>query len=51
MKKVIASKTFKTDWFAKAAREASISDTDLCKAIELAKENGVLVEICHGKQV
>lgn len=125
MKKVIASRTFKTDWFAKAARKAGISDTDLCKAIaqvqlgqcddlgggvfkkrlqknlyrsiiiakggkhwiysflfakkdrsniteeelkgfrelagiytritqeeiELAKENGVLVEICHGKQV
>ncbi len=29
----IKPRTFKTEWFAKAAREVEISDADLCKAI------------------
>ena len=29
-----ASRTFKTAWFAKAARKARIADADLCAAIE-----------------
>jgi hypothetical protein len=34
MKEAIAARTFKTEWFAKAAKKADISDADLCKAIE-----------------
>lgn len=30
----ITPRAFKTEWFAKAARKAEISDADLCKAIE-----------------
>jgi len=30
----MTERTFKTAWFAKAARKARISDADLCKAIE-----------------
>jgi len=32
----MTERTFKTAWFAKAARKARISDADLCKAIEQA---------------
>jgi hypothetical protein len=34
MNEAVTPRTFKTDWFAKAAEKADISDTDLCKAIE-----------------
>jgi hypothetical protein len=34
MNDAIAARTFKTEWFAKAAIKADISDADLCKAIE-----------------
>lgn len=34
MTEAIKPRSFKTDWFAKAAKKADISDADLCKAIE-----------------
>lgn len=34
MNEAIAARTFKTEWFAKAAKKADISDADLCKAID-----------------
>jgi hypothetical protein len=34
MNEAIKPRAFKTEWFAKAARKAEISDVDLCKAIE-----------------
>ena len=34
MNEAIVARTFKTEWFAKAAKKADISDADLCKAIE-----------------
>jgi hypothetical protein len=34
MNEAVAARTFKTEWFAKAAKKADISDADLCKAIE-----------------
>ena len=36
----MAERTFKTAWFAKAARKARISDTGLCKAF---------VQVTHGQ--
>ncbi|RTL36698.1 MAG: type II toxin-antitoxin system RelE/ParE family toxin [Candidatus Melainabacteria bacterium] len=33
MNEAAAPRTFKTEWFAKAAKKANISDADLCKAI------------------
>jgi hypothetical protein len=33
MKGKIAQRAFKTEWFAKAARKAKISDAELCRAI------------------
>ncbi len=37
MNEVNAARTFKTEWFSKAAKKADISDADLCKAIEQVK--------------
>lgn len=34
MNEAIKPRAFKTEWFAKAAKKADISDADLCKAIE-----------------
>lgn len=34
MTEAIKPRAFKTEWFAKAAKKADISDADLCKAIE-----------------
>ena len=34
MNEPIKPRAFKTEWFAKAAKKADISDIDLCKAIE-----------------
>ncbi len=34
MNEAIAARTFKTEWFSKAAKKADISDADLCKAID-----------------
>jgi hypothetical protein len=34
MNEAVTPRTFKTDWFAKAAKKADLSDSDLCKAIE-----------------
>jgi hypothetical protein len=34
MNEQIKPRAFKTEWFAKAAKKADISDADLCKAIE-----------------
>jgi hypothetical protein len=34
MKEEIARRVFKTEWFAKAARKAKITDAELCRAIE-----------------
>lgn len=34
MTEAIKPRSFKTDWFAKAAKKANVSDADLCKAIE-----------------
>jgi hypothetical protein len=45
MSKVVTARAFKTDWFAKAAKKADISDADLCKA------GKILVEICHGQEI
>jgi len=33
----VSARTFKTDWFSKAAKKVAISDADLCKAIEQVK--------------
>jgi hypothetical protein len=33
MDEATRARTFKTEWFAKAAKRADISDTELCKAI------------------
>ena len=34
MKEAVGARTFKTEWFSKAAKKASISDAELCQAIE-----------------
>lgn len=37
MNEALKPRTFKTEWFTKAAKKAEISDADLCKAIEQVK--------------
>ncbi len=37
MNEAVTARTFKTEWFSKAAKKADISDAELCKAIEQVK--------------
>jgi hypothetical protein len=38
MEEVTKFRTFKTEWFAKAAKKAKIKDAELCKAIKQVME-------------
>jgi len=44
-----AVRTFKTAWFAKAARKAHITDEELCSAIQQVRDKDWM-EICNGGQ-